>query len=51
MHRYCIMQYVFYLVSNTIYEHFSSLEFKWHNDLKTRQAESPRPAALLILIS
>ena len=35
MHRYCIMQHRFY-VSNTIYQYFSWLEFKWHNDLETR---------------
>ena len=35
MHRYCIMQHGFYF-SNTIYQYFSWLEFKWHNDLETR---------------
>ena len=37
MHRYHSMQYVFYMVSKTIYKHFSWLEFKWHNHLETRQ--------------
>ena len=32
MHRYCFMQCVFYMVSNTIYLHFSRLKFKEHND-------------------
>ena len=35
MHRYCIMQQG-YNVSNTVYQYFSWLEFKWHNDLETR---------------
>ena len=35
MHRYCIMQHGFY-VSITIYQYFSWLEFKWHNDLEKR---------------
>ena len=34
-YRYCIMQQGFYSVSNTIYQYFSWLEFKWHNDLET----------------
>ena len=36
MHRYCFMQRVFYMVSNTIYLHFSRLKFKAHNELETR---------------
>ena len=33
---YCIMQQGFHSVSITIYQYFSWLEFKWHNDLETR---------------
>ena len=36
MHIYCFMQCVFYMVSNTIYLHFSRLKFKEHNELETR---------------
>ena len=37
MHRYCIMQHGFYIWNRpTIYQYFSWLEFKWHNDLETR---------------
>ena len=50
MHRYCFMQCVFYMVSNTIYLHFSRLSIM-NSKLAIHESESPRPAASSIMIS
>ena len=50
MHRYCFMQCVFYMVSNTSYLHFSRLSIM-NSKLAIHESESPRPAASSIMIS
>ena len=53
MHRYCFMQCVFYMVSSTIYLHFSRLKLRsiMNSKLAIHESESPRPAASSIMIS